>query len=197
MPLVVNEETRKPERTTPLDIPERIELGGLLLRRLREGDEPAIFERYASDPEVCRWLGIKQVLDVANIGGFVRRMQESWAAGTEYTFAMIDPEDEDDRLFGVISFRVEVTTVTFGYAIARSHWGLGHTTTALSALSDFVLTQPDIWRAQANCAVENPASARVMQKAGFTLEARLRRSVINPNISLEPTDALLYAKVRP
>ena len=61
MPLVVNEETRRPERATPLEMPERIELDGLVLRRLREGDAPATFERYASDPEVCRWLGIKQV----------------------------------------------------------------------------------------------------------------------------------------
>lgn len=100
MPLVVNEETRRPERATPLEMPERIELDGLVLRRLREGDAPAIFERYASDPEVCRWLGIKQV---------------------------------------------------------RAH---------------------------------------VMEKAGLVREGRLRRYAINPNVSLEPTDALLYARVR-
>lgn len=100
MPLVVNEETRRPECATPLEMPERIELDGLVLRRLREGDAPASFERYASDPEVCRWLGIKQV------------------------------------------------------------------------------------------------RARVMEKAGLVRESRLRRYAINPNVSLEPTDALLYARVR-
>ena len=31
MPLVVNEETRRPERSTSLDMPERIELDGLVL----------------------------------------------------------------------------------------------------------------------------------------------------------------------
>ena len=49
---------------------------------------------------------------------------------------------------------------------------------------------------QAHCAVENPASARVMEKAGLIREGYLRRYVINPNVSLEPTDALLYARVR-
>lgn len=136
MPLVVNEDTRRPERTLPPIMPERVELDRLVLRRLREGDEPAIFERYASDPEVCRWLGIKQVRDIANIDSFVRRMQESWAAGTEYTYAMVEG---DDLLFGVISVRIDITTATFGYVLAQSYWGRGHTSRALKALSDIVL----------------------------------------------------------
>ena len=120
-------------------------------------------------------------------------MQRSWAAGTEYTYAMVET---DDLLLGVISVRIDITTGTFGYVLARSHWGRGHTSKALVALSDIVLDQPDIWRVQAHCAVENPASARVMEKAGMIREGLLRRYVINPNVALTPTDAYLYAKVR-
>lgn len=193
MALVVDEETRRVVRAQPLDIPKFMSLNGFDLRCLQDQDAEMIFDRYAADPEVCKWLGIKMLPNVENAEGFVRRMRESWAAGTEYTFAMVET---DDRLFGVISFRVEVTTATFGYVLARSHWGRGHTSQALSVLSDLLLEQPDIWRVQAHCAAENPASARVMEKAGFVREGRLRRAVINPNVSLEPTDALLYAKVR-
>ncbi|MCR9175834.1 MAG: GNAT family N-acetyltransferase [Alphaproteobacteria bacterium] len=193
MPLVVNETSRRAERADRLNLPERMALDGLVLRRLRIGDEDAIFETYAADPDVCRWLGIKRLPNVENARGFVLRMQEAWESGSEYAYAMVET---DDRLFGVISVRIDITTGTFGYVLARSHWGHGHASRALSALADLVLDQPDIWRVQAHCAVENPASARVMEKAGMSREGLLRRYVINPNVALTPTDAYLYAKVR-
>jgi ribosomal-protein-alanine N-acetyltransferase len=37
--------------------PERLETARLILRRPRAADAPVIYERYASDPEVTRWLG--------------------------------------------------------------------------------------------------------------------------------------------
>ncbi len=39
----------------------------------------------------------------------------------------------------------------------------------------------------------NPASARVLEKAGFTFEGRLRRSVIKDGQIL---DSLVYARLR-
>lgn len=46
------------------------------------------------------------------------------------------------------------------------------------------------------CDVDNPASARVMEKAGMTREGILRRWHIAPNISPEPRDCIVCAKVR-
>ncbi|HEY1108422.1 MAG TPA: GNAT family N-acetyltransferase, partial [Opitutaceae bacterium] len=42
---------------------------------------------------------------------------------------------------------------------------------ALKQVVDGSLAQPPIWRASAYCDVENPASARVMEKAGMTTKA--------------------------
>lgn len=69
-------------------------------------------------------------------------------------------------------------------------------TEALSTVVDWALTQPDVWRASAFCDVEHVASARVMEKAGLTFEGVLRRYFIHPQISPEPRDCKLYAKVR-
>ena len=67
---------------------------------------------------------------------------------------------------------------------------------ALGALVDRALEQPGIWRAWAFCDAENPASARVMEKAGMSFEGRLRRWHVAPNVSSEPRDCLAYAMVR-
>jgi len=56
--------------------------------------------------------------------------------------------------------------------------------------------EPDIYRVFATCDVDNPASAKVMEKAGMKYEGLLRRYMIHPNVSEEPRDCLMYARVR-
>jgi len=51
---------------------------------------------------------------------------------------------------------------------------------ALSCLVNWSMDQPGIFRAWAFCDVENPASARVMEKAGMPREGMLRRWHICP-----------------
>ena len=48
----------------------------------------------------------------------------------------------------------------------------------------------------ATCDVENARSARVLEKAGLAREAVLRAWAVRPNVSPEPRDVLMYARVR-
>ena len=86
--------------------------------------------------------------------------------------------------------------VEVGYVLARPYWGKGYMTEVLCAIIEWALAQPDIFRVQAVCDVENIASARVMEKAGMTREGTLRRYVSHPNLSNEPRDAYIYAAVK-
>ena len=70
------------------------------------------------------------------------------------------------------------------------------TTSAVRYVVAWALAQPSLFRVWAFCDVENPASARVMEKAGLLREGLLRRWHVCPTISLEPRDCLIYAKVR-
>lgn len=72
----------------------------------------------------------------------------------------------------------------------------GQMTAALKTFADLLLEQPGIWRAQAYCAVENTASARVMEKAGMVRDGSLRRYAAFANVSPAPCDAHLYAEAR-
>jgi RimJ/RimL family protein N-acetyltransferase len=85
---------------------------------------------------------------------------------------------------------------SLGYVLARPHWGKGYMTEAVRTLTDWLLRQPDIYRVFATCDVDNPASAKVMKKAGMKYEGLLRRTMIHPNVSAAPRDCLMYAKVR-
>ncbi|MDG2167667.1 MAG: GNAT family protein [Opitutales bacterium] len=46
------------------------------------------------------------------------------------------------------------------------------------------------------CDIENPASGRVMEKAGLSLEGTFKRYDIHPNMGDEPRDVHSYAKTR-
>jgi ribosomal-protein-alanine N-acetyltransferase len=118
---------------------------------------------------------------------------KGWAEKSNFVFVILDLTDS--RTFGTISLRsVQKRETQFGYVLARSQWGNGYVSEALTCLVDWSLRQPGILRASAFCDVENIASARVMEKAGMILEGTLKRHLIHPNISPDPQDCFSYAR---
>jgi RimJ/RimL family protein N-acetyltransferase len=51
-------------------------------------------------------------------------------------------------------------------------------------------------RVWATCDVENRASKRVLEKAGFAPKGRFERDVVRPNLSAEPRPSLLFEAER-
>ena len=64
--------------------------------------------------------------------------------------------------------------------IAREHWGKGYASHALRMMMDYVFAP-------------NTASARVLEKCGYELEARLRQSVFKNGVFF---DQLIYTRLR-
>ena len=89
---------------------------------------------------------------------------------------------------------VERVAAEVGYWLGSAYWGRGIMTAALSAFTDYVFERHrELRRLYALPFAWNPASARVLEKAGYTLEGRMRESVIKDG---EVVDQLLYAIVR-
>lgn len=89
---------------------------------------------------------------------------------------------------------VHRTTARAGYWIAEALWGRGIVTEAFSLLCDYIFaTYADVHRIEATVFEWNPASCRVLEKCGFTREARMRKNCIKDG---EVIDVFLYAKVR-
>lgn len=88
---------------------------------------------------------------------------------------------------------VERCSAEVGYWLGETVWGRGIATAALRAFSAHALAAFGLTRLYALPYARNAASIRVLEKAGYTLEGRLRRSAIKDG---EVLDQLLYALVR-
>ena len=174
--------------------PETLQTERLLLRKPRMDDAPVIFDTYAQDPEVTRYLVWKPHQNIRETEEFLLACGQLWRTGKDFAYAIT--LKENDKLIGMFGLHPLKLKIEVGYALARPYWGQGCMTEVLRAVIDWAFAQPDIFRVQAICDVENLGSARVMEKAGMSREGLLRRYVLHPNISAEPRDAYMYAVVK-
>jgi len=87
---------------------------------------------------------------------------------------------------------VERVSAEIGYWLGEPFWGRGIVTEALVAITSVAIETHHLTRIYALPYARNVASCRVLEKAGFTLEARLRRSAIKDG---EIIDQMQYAFV--
>jgi [ribosomal protein S5]-alanine N-acetyltransferase len=84
-------------------------------------------------------------------------------------------------------------TATVGYWLAEEFWGRCIMTEVVTAVTDFCFDNFPLRRISAEVFANNPASARVLEKAGFSFEGRLKNNVIKDG---EILDSLLYARTK-
>ena len=88
----------------------------------------------------------------------------------------------DDQAVGSIGFvpqqDVERVSAEIGYWLGESYWGRGIATEALRTLTRYAIERHGLSRLFALPFASNLASCRVLEKAGYRLEARLHRSAI-------------------
>jgi [ribosomal protein S5]-alanine N-acetyltransferase len=89
---------------------------------------------------------------------------------------------------------VEWRSAEIGYWLGEAHWGKGIMTEAVRAVTAYGFAQLDLVRIYANVFEWNPASMRVLEKAGYALEGRLRKAITKDGQTI---DSLLYAYIRP
>lgn len=174
--------------------PDTFATARLVLRPIAPGDAGPIFETYAQDAEVTRFLTWRTVRSRAETEAYIARcLATPPDASRTYVLAGRD----DDAVRGAFDLRRDdANRMGFGYVLARPWWGRGLMTEALAAVAEWALDRPAVFRISALCDVENGASARVMEKAGLVREGLLRRRSVHPNIGDEPRDCFIYARVR-
>ena len=181
-------------QTTSLSPPEEIATKRLILRRPRLSDADDIFDSYAADPEVTRYVTWRPYKDRNEVPPFLQSRLDRWDSGEEFSWVIT--RLNEDRVIGMIGCRVREHAADIGYVISRNYWNRGYTTEAANSVVDWASNLEFVYRVWAVCDVENIASSRVLEKIGMQREGILRRYIVHPNVSSEPRDCFVYSKVR-
>lgn len=100
-----------------------------------------------------------------------------WLAGhvppASHSFLIV--RRRDHAALGGIGFGGEGAVAELGYALGRAHWGRGYATKAVRAMIGHA-HGVGFAGLEAFSFVENPASARVLEKAGFVYCGVIRRN---------------------
>ncbi|HEY0706648.1 MAG TPA: GNAT family protein, partial [Polyangia bacterium] len=165
---------------------------GLTFRTWRSRDVDALC-RHANDRLVWRGLldGFPNPYTEADAERWIALNHATLTAPQNFAIEL------DGKAIGGVGFDrrkdVFAGTAEIGYWVARAHWGKGIATAAARFISDYAFGNLPLARLQAGVFGNNPASVRVLEKAGYGFEGRLRNAV---NKDGELLDLLMYARLR-
>lgn len=143
-----------------------LETERLILRELKLEDAEEVYKNWTSDDDVSRyvrWCTHKNIEETKEYLKYeIKRCEE----GNYYTWG-ITLKENSELIGAIAAFPSEDNRIELGYNISQKHWNKGYTTEALKRVMDFLINDIGIKHFRCAHAVLNPASGRVMQKAGF------------------------------
>jgi ribosomal-protein-alanine N-acetyltransferase len=153
--------------------PPTIELDGIRMRGLRQEDAVA-WHAYLSDPLVTEFTSYP-AMSLAAVQSLIERCRQGYGAESSCTWAIV--ADRVGELIGTCGFNSLSRSqgwAELAYDLAPSHWGRGFVGRAVTACLGWAFEQPWVNRVHAFVMVGNTRSERVLERAGFTREGRLR-----------------------
>lgn len=159
----------------------QLETERLVLRQFTVNDADAMFQNWASDPEVTKYLTWPTHADM----NITKTVLEDWVTHYNdrryYQWAIVLKSNGGAPIgsIAVVSLDDAVGKATVGYCIGRSWWHQGIMTEALGAVLDFLLNRVSAQRVEAYHDPRNPHSGAVMRKCGMVYEGTLRASERN------------------
>ncbi|HUR20690.1 MAG TPA: GNAT family N-acetyltransferase [Vicinamibacterales bacterium] len=178
--------------------PDRVETRRLIMSVPQPNEAAEVFERYASDPGVTRYLGWPTHQVIADTEGFIAFSTSQWER--EGMGPYLIRSRENGVLLGSTGLGLANTGQpenTFramtGYVLARDAWGQGYATEALRAMIN-VARGIGIVSLSALCHPEHQASAHVLEKCEFARDLRWTRQTVFPNLQPGPQDVRCFTR---
>jgi ribosomal-protein-alanine N-acetyltransferase len=163
-----------------------------VLRSWRLGDRASLI-RHANNRRVWRNL-----LDIFP-HPYTESDADAWLgyATSEERAPWVFAIEVDGEAGGGISLErgsgVERHSAELGYWLGEPFWGRGIATAAARAITTRAFEETDLYRLYASVFAWNPASMRVLEKAGYHREAILARSAVKDGVLI---DRVMYAMTR-
>lgn len=152
----------------------------LLLRPFRDSDAPA-FSEYRSDPHVAEYQGWEMPYGLEKAQAFIAAMKQIQLPGQSGEWCQIAIElRSSGALIGDIAFhllRNDQRQAEMGATLARPYQGFGYGREAVTRLLEYLFDELHLHRVYANCDVENPAAAQLLERLGLRREAHFIKNL--------------------
>lgn len=157
-----------------------LETDNLILRKLELNDYKSAFKNWCNDPDVAKYV----VWNPHKSDEDTKKLFEMWVKQYEepYTFRWGVVEKSSNEIIGVIDvvkISLNNSRVEIGYCYGKKWWGKGYGTESLKAVINYLLNEIEIEMVTADHLVSNPASGRVMEKAGMKYICTMPKWMIN------------------
>jgi RimJ/RimL family protein N-acetyltransferase len=149
-------------------LPERVTSHPVLLRLFTPADAPLI-QLVAADAEVAETTAsIPHPYPEGAAAAWIATHDAERQRGAQYTYAIATADGA--TLVGAIALRpIGNEHENIGYWIGRAYWGRGYATAATMAITALAFGYLDCEALAASHLQRNPASARVLEKCGYTV----------------------------
>ena len=157
---------------------QRIETDRLILRQFTVEDAQAMYDNWASDPEVTKYLTWPPHESAEATALLLQQWVDCYRQNNYYQWAIILKENGD---FPIGSLFAEcpddrIKKFQIGYCIGKNWWHQGIMSEALSTVIRFLFEKVGANRIEALHDPNNPHSGDVMKKCGMTFEGIFRQS---------------------
>ena len=168
-----------------------IELHSCAIRSWRHADAVAL-QHYANNRNI--WLNLRDSFPhpytLADANAFLTQVTRQ---KPETNFAIATSSEAIGGIGLRLGVDVHRKTAELGYWLGEDFWGRGIMSQVVVEFVRQAFETFDLQRIYAEPFGTNRASMRILEKAGFTCEGRLRANVIKDGVVL---DSCLYARVR-
>ena len=144
------------------------------------------------DPDIPRFTRIPSRYERTHADAWVALTADGWAAETEAAFVIVDAHDDDALLgsTGLMRLDEERNVAEIGYWVAKAARRRGIATRAVKLASRWAVCDLGVRRLELMTHIDNAASQRVAQAAGFTREGVLRSYV---TLGCGPSDVVMFS----
>ncbi len=168
--------------------------GVVSLRQWRRDDVAVLPGLINGDPEIERWLELMpSPYTKQDAREWIARAAEAWRTGQFLPFAVLAAET--GQVVGGLGFNsidLDSASGEIGYWLSAAARGRGLTTRALRLVTLWGFQALALERIQVRAELENVASCRVAEKAGYRREGVIRSSRYNPRLGRR-MDFVLYS----
>ena len=177
-----------------MDNTKTLETDRLILRKFTLEDSEGMFNNWATDPNVNKYLAwplhknVDETREIIN--KWISKYEEgsyNWIIETKDTHEVIGSICDEGK-------SVRHKTISLGYCIGSKYWNKGYATEVLRRVIEYLLNDQGFELVEASHRSSNPASGKVMQKSGMKYDGTLRSRRIDPDGGR--SDMLYYSIIK-